>query len=125
MSLLRNPIGLITLGIFASVSAFGQGLHLLPSANHFSAPAHACAHCRHHHHHGAAPTTDSDAKLAHDCPICRFLAQAQFRTDVHIELPFTHSCEMFNDRQPVRMALPLVALHLARAPPLVGQCCNG
>ena len=118
MSLRRNPIGLIALGVFAVVSVFGQGLHFLPSANHFSAEAHACDHC---HHHGAAPTTDSDSTLAHDCPICRFLAQAQFQTDLRIELPLAHSCEVSNDRQPLRMALPLVALHLARAPPLTSQ----
>ncbi len=116
MSFCRSPIGLIALGVFASVSVFGQGLHFLPSANHISDQTHACDHC--HHHHGAAPTTDSDSTLAHDCPICRFLAQAQFQSDLRIELPLTHRCELSNDRQPLRLALPLVALHLARAPPL-------
>ena len=118
MSSRRNPIGLVALGVFASVSVFGHGLHFLPSANHLSAEVHGCDHC---HHHDAAPTTDSDSTLAHDCPICRFLAQAQFQTDLRTELPLSHSCELLSDRQPLRIALPLVALHLARAPPLANQ----
>lgn len=118
MFLRRNLIDLCAIGVFASISVLGQGLHFLPSANHFSAQAHACDHC---HHHGSAATTDSDSTLVHECPICRFLAQAQFQTDFRIELLLRHGCELINDRQPSRIASTLVALHLARAPPLTRQ----
>lgn len=117
MSLRWNPVGHLAVGVFAIASAFGQGLHLLPSANHFSAEAHACDQC---HHHGTAPSTDPESKLSHDCPICRFLAQAQLPTVLSTELPLVYSCELANDRQPQRLAPRLVALHLARAPPLAG-----
>lgn len=122
MCLRWNPIALVALGVFALVSVFGQGLHFLPSANHFSSQTHGCDHCC---QHGADPTTDSDSTLAYDCLICRFLAQAQFQTDWRIELPLAHNCDLLNDRQPFRMALSLVALHLARAPPLASQSFNG
>ena len=116
----RNPVGLLALGIFTSVSVFGQGLHFLPGANHFSSHAHACHHCHHHEtgHHETGLRSDYHATLGHDCSICRFLAQAQIQSDLRIELPLSYSCELSNDRQPLRLVIPLFALHLARAPPL-------
>ena len=117
----RNPVGLLALVLFASMSVFGQGLHFLPSANHFSDHAHACGRCHHHHgtgSHGTGSRSDSDATLGHDCSICRFLAQAQIQSVLRIELPLSDSCELSNERQSLRLALPLFALHLARAPPL-------
>lgn len=118
MYLRRNAIGLVALGVFAIVSVFGQGLHFLPGANHFSSETHGCDHCC---HHGTAPTTDSDSTLAHDCLICRFLAQSQLKTDWPIELPLAHNCDLLNDRQPLCTALSIVTLYLARAPPLASQ----
>jgi len=123
MHLRRNPIGLFACAVFVLVSLVGQGLHFLPRANHDVAQSHACGHC---HHHGATLATDSEmTSLDDECPICRFLAQLQIQTDLRMELPLTNSCTLLNDRQPLRMALPLVSLHLARAPPLASGSSNG
>ena len=115
MPLHRNPVGLLVLWAFASVSVLGHGLHFLPTANHLAAPSHGCDHC---HDHGSAPGTKADTTSGHDCPICSFLAQAQFQTEFFFEQPLAYSCELFDDRQPLCLAHPLVALHLARAPPI-------
>ena len=123
MHLRRNPIGLFACGVFVLVSLVGQGLHFLPSASHDTSQSHACGHC---HHHVTTPSDDSEStSLAEDCPICRFLAQAQIQTDLRIELTLTNSCALLNDRQPLRLALPLVSLHLARAPPLANNTSHG
>ena len=82
MHLRRNPIGLFACGVFVLVSLVGQGLHFLPSASHDTSQSHACSHC---HHHVTTPSDDSEStSLAEDCPICRFLAQAQIQTDLRI-----------------------------------------
>lgn len=109
-----NPIGFVALSVFATVSVFGQGLHILLSTNHISDQGHACAYC---HQHATPDPTESDADF-HDCLICKFLAQAQFQADVCVELPLVNRFELISDGQPLRVAFPLNALHLARAPPV-------
>ena len=115
MPLHRNYVGLLAVWAFASVSVLGHGLHLLPAATHLAPHSHACCHC---HHHGATPGSESDTTSGHDCPICSFLAQAQLPTEFCLEQPLTQNCELLDDRQPLCLAHQVVALHLARAPPL-------
>ena len=123
MHLRRNPIGLFACGVFVLVSLVGQGLHFLPTANHDASQSHACGHCR---HHGTTPADDFEStSLDQDCSICRFLAQAQIQNDFRIELPPTNSCLLLNDRQPLRIGVTLISLHLARGPPLANDSSNG
>lgn len=124
------------LALFGCISLFGSGWHHFVGHAYHGAACHtAHQHNDHHgvcHHHGptgvahaAHATLDNrsgqqdgwSSGADHDCPLCKFFAQAQWVAD---ELPGELTVAIGQLARPTEPTLSLdaVGLYRSRAPPL-------
>lgn len=113
--------------LFGCISLFGPGWHSLVGHEFHGSGGcheheHACGVPHDHDEHGAGDEHGPAAADRHDCPICKFFAQAQWAADFQSAEFGCAACGApFHAEQAVHVAC--IGLYHSRAPPLGWLSC--